>query len=105
MGLIRHRPLHATNSACVVCCHYFPQLEGRLVDAVHAQLLPSVHAEVPGNLFLKHAVFSDVLEVFSTQITNMDEGLPLGPPSGEGSQQRASCLPQNFQKGSGMCSF
>lgn len=41
------------------------------MDAVHAKLLPSVHAEVPGNLFLKHAVFSDVLEVFSTQITNM----------------------------------
>lgn len=54
----------------------FPYLEGRLVDAVHAKLLPSVHAEVPGNFFMKHAVFNYVLEVFSSQITNMDERLP-----------------------------
>lgn len=44
---------------------------------MHAKLLPSVHAEVPGNFFLKHAVFNDVLEVFSTQITNTDGRLPL----------------------------
>lgn len=52
------------NSACVVCCRYFPLLEERLMGAVHAKLLPSVHAEVPGNFFLKHAVFNDMLEFF-----------------------------------------
>lgn len=56
--------LARNNSACVVCCHYFPQLEGRLVGSVHAKLLPSVRAEVPGTFSLKHAVFNDMLEFF-----------------------------------------
>lgn len=34
------------------------------MGAVHAKLLASVHAEVPGNFFLKHAVFNDMLEEF-----------------------------------------
>lgn len=47
-----------------------------MVDAVHAKLLSCVHAEVPSNFFREHAVFNDVLEVFSTQISNVDMELP-----------------------------
>lgn len=54
--------LARNNSACDVCYHYFPLVRGK--GAVHTELLLSAHAEVPGNFFLKHAVFNDVLEVF-----------------------------------------
>lgn len=75
------------------------------MDAVHAKLLSSVHAEVPGNLFLKHAVFSDVLEVFSTQITNMDEGLPYlslwALPQAKGNNREHHVCHRTFRKALG----